>query len=131
MKFSQAVFLFTMLGVASARVGDSVNESDQGETRNLEEEFIDIEFSVPTNTVVTPDGGVGTLATGMGGPIMVLGEPNDKIRVMVGYKNNEGKLKAIATEASELIKEFKNVNALTMTIPRGRLNGLANNPNIE
>jgi hypothetical protein len=42
MKFSQAVFLFTMLGVASARVGESVNESDQRQMRNLEEESKEI-----------------------------------------------------------------------------------------
>jgi hypothetical protein len=122
MKFSQAVSLFAMLGVTSARVGDSVNASDQGETRNLQEEFIEIEFSVPTNTIVTPGGGGGTLA---------LGGPNDNIRVMVGYKNAQGKLKAIATEASELINEFKIVDALTMIIPSAVLEILANDPDIE
>jgi hypothetical protein len=121
MKFSQAVFLFAMLGVASARVGDSVNESNQGETRNLQEDFIEVGFSLPKNTIVAP-GGSGTLA---------LGGPSDNIRVMVGYKNVQGKLKAIATEASELINEFKIVDALTMIIPRALLNVLANDPDIE
>jgi hypothetical protein len=121
MKFSQAVFLFAVLGVASARVGDSVNESDQGE-RNLQEGFLEIEFSIPTTTIVTPGGGGGTLA---------LGGLNDNIRVMVGYKNDQGKLKANATEASELINEFKIVDALTMIIPRALLDVLANDPDIE
>jgi hypothetical protein len=122
MKFSQGAFLFAMLGVASARVGESVNDNDQGETRNLQEEFIEIEFSVPTNTIVTPGESGGTLA---------LGGPNDNIRVMVGYKNDQGKLKAIATEASELINEFKIVNALTMIIPSAVLEILASDPDIE
>ncbi len=121
MKFSQAVFLFAMLGVASARVGESVNESDEGE-RNLQEDFIEIEFSNPTNTIVTPEGGGGTLA---------LGGPNNNIRVMVGYKNDQGKLKAIATEASELINEFKIVDALTMIIPSAVLDILASDPDIK
>jgi hypothetical protein len=122
MKFSQAVSIFTMLGVASARVGESVNDNDQGKTRNLQDEFIEIEFSIPTITNVTPGGGGGTLA---------LGGPNDNIRAMVGYKNAQGKLKAIATEASELINEFKIVNALTMIIPSAVLEILANDPDIE
>ncbi len=121
MKFSQAVFLFAMLGVVSARVGDSVNESNQGGTRNLQEDVIEVEFSLPTNTIVTP-GGSGTLA---------LGGTNNNIRVMVGYKNELGKLKAIATEASELINVFKIVDALTMIIPRAVLEILANDPDIE
>jgi hypothetical protein len=122
MKLSQGVFLFTMLGVVSARVGESVNESDQGETRNLEEEFIEIEFSIPTNTIVTPGGGGSTLA---------LGGLSDNIRVMVGYKNEQGKLKAIAAELSEVLAEFKTVNALTMIIPSALLDVLANDPDIE
>jgi hypothetical protein len=122
MKFSQGAFLFAMLGVASARVGESVNESDKGEMRNLQEDFLKIEFTVPTNTIVTPGGGGGTLA---------LGGLSDNIRVMVGYKNDQGKLKAIATKASELINEFKIVNALTMIIPSALLDVLANDPDIE
>jgi hypothetical protein len=122
MKFSQAVFLFAMLGVASARVGESMNESSQGETRNLEEDFIEVDFSIPTNTIVAPEGGSGILA---------LGGSSDNVRVMVSYKNDQGKLKAIATEASELINEFKIVNALTMIIPRAVLEILASDPDIE
>jgi hypothetical protein len=56
---------------------------------------------------------------------------NDNVRVMVGYKNDQGKLKAIATEASELIAEFKTVNVLTMTIPRMLLDILDNDPDIK
>jgi hypothetical protein len=123
MKLSQGVFLFAMLGVVSARVGQqSVNESDQGETRKLDEDFIEIEFTLPTNTVVTPGGGGSTLA---------LGGLSDNIRVMVGYKNEQGKLKAIATKATELINEFKTVSALTMIIPSALLDVLANDPDIE
>jgi hypothetical protein len=123
MKLSQGVFLFAMLGVVSARVGEqSVNESDQGETRKLDEDFIEIEFTLPTNTVVTPGGGGSTLA---------LGGLSDNIRVMVGYKNEQGKLKAIATKATELINEFKTVSALTMIIPSALLDVLANDPDIE
>jgi hypothetical protein len=121
MKFSQAVFLFAMLGVASARVGESINASDQGETRNLQEDFLEVEFSLPTITNLTPAGSGGTLA---------LGGPNDNVRVMVGYKNGRGKLKAIATQASELINEFKIVDALTMIIPRALVDVLANDPDI-
>jgi hypothetical protein len=121
MKFSQAVFLFAMLGVASARVGDSMSESGQGEARNLQEDVIKVEISIPTNTIVT-HGGSGTLA---------LGGPNDNIRVMVGYKNDQGKLKAIATEASELINEFKIVDVLTMIIPKAVLEILDSDPDIE
>ena len=123
MKFSQGVFLFAMLSVVSARVGESVNESDQGETRILQEDFIEIEFTpIPTSTIVTPGGGGSTLA---------LGGLSNNIRVMVGYKNEQGKLKAIANEASELINEFKSVNALTMIIPSALLDILANDPDIE
>jgi hypothetical protein len=122
MKFSQGAFLFAMLGVASARVGESVNESDKGEMRNLQEDFLEIEFTIPTSTIVTPGGGGGTLA---------LGGLSDNIRVMVGYKNDQGKVKAIATKASELINEFKIVNALTMIIPSALLDVLANDPDIE
>jgi hypothetical protein len=50
---------------------------------------------------------------------------------MVGYKNKRGKFKAINTEASELIAEFKFVNALTMTIPSTLLTILASDPDIE
>jgi hypothetical protein len=122
MKFSQAVFLFAMLGVASARVGDSVNKSDEGEIRNLQQEkFIDIAFSTPTKKIVTPGRGNG----------LALGGGNDNIRVMIGFKNNRGKLKAMASEASQSIHAFKSVNALTMVIPRARLNVLANDPDIE
>jgi hypothetical protein len=120
MKITQATFLFAMLGVASARVGDSVDDSVQEETRNLQENFLEIEFNVPTNTILPPGGGGGTL-----------GGVNGNIRVMVGYKNNRGKLKAINTEASELIAEFKFVNALTMTIPSTLLTILASDPDIE
>jgi hypothetical protein len=122
MKFSQAVFLFAMLGVASARVGESINASDQEETRNLQGDFLEIELSLPTITNLTPDGSGGTLA---------LGGPNDNVRVMVGYKNGRGKLKAIATQASELINVFKIVDALTMIIPRALVDVLANDPDIE
>jgi hypothetical protein len=121
MKFSQAVFLFAMLGVASARVGESVNASDQDETRILEERrSLEIDFNIPTNMDVTPGGGGGTL-----------GGPNDNVRVMVGYKNDQGKLKAIASELSEVLTEFKTVNALTMIIPSALLDILANDPDIE
>jgi hypothetical protein len=120
MQITPVALLFAMLGVASARVGVIVNDSDQGETRNLEERFNEIALNVPTNTNVTPGGGGGTL-----------GGPNDNVRVMVGYKNDQGKHKAIATEASELITEFKTVNALTMTIPRKLLDTLANDSDIE
>jgi hypothetical protein len=122
MKFSQRVFLFAMLGVVSARVGESVNESDQAEMRNLQEAFVEIEFSIPTDTIVTPGGGGGILA---------LGGPMGNIRVMVGYKNEQGKLKAIASDFSELLTEFKTVNALTMIIPSALLDILANDPDIE
>jgi hypothetical protein len=121
MKFSQAVFLFAMLGVASARVGESGNRSDEGNSRNLQENFIDIAFSAPTKKVVTPGRGNG----------LALGGGNDNIRVMIGFKNNRGKLKAMASQASENINAFKSVNALTMIIPRARLNILANDPDIE
>jgi hypothetical protein len=120
MKFSQAVFLFAMLGVASARVG--VNESDKGEMRNLQEDFIEIPFSIPTNTIVAPGGGGVTLA---------LGGLNDNIRVMVGFKNDQGKRKAIAAQATELLNVFKNVDALTMIIPRALVAVLANDPDIR
>jgi hypothetical protein len=49
----------------------------------------------------------------------------------VGYKNEQGKLTAIATELSELITVFKTVNVLTMTIPSTLVDILANDPNIE
>jgi hypothetical protein len=119
MKITPVALLFAMMAVASARVGESVSDSDQDETRNLEEE-ISIEIDIPTNTNVTPGGGGGTI-----------GGPNDNVRVMVGYKNDQGKLKAIETEASELITEFKTVNVLTMTIPRVLLDIVANDPDIE
>jgi hypothetical protein len=106
MKIPQGAFLFAMLGVASARVGKSVYDSDQGETRNLQEDFVEIKFNIPNITT-------------------------NNIRVMVGYKNDQGKLKAIATEASESINEFKNVDALTMIIPSADLETLANDPDIE
>jgi hypothetical protein len=126
MKLSQGVFLlFAMLGVVSARVDEhqSVNESDQGETRNLvEEDFIEIEFTMPTDTIVNP---------GRAGSIMALGGPMDNCCVMVGYKNEQGKLKAMATDISELLTEFKMVNALTMIIPRAQMDILANDPDIE
>jgi hypothetical protein len=125
MKFSQAVFLFAMLGVASARVGESggesVNKSDEGNSRNLQENFIEIAFTSPAKKIVTPGRGNG----------LALGGGNDNIRVMIGFKNNRGKLKAMASEASESINAFKSVNALTMVIPRARLNVLANDPDIE
>jgi hypothetical protein len=122
MKITQAVFLFAMLGVTSARVGESVNASNQDETRILEERVrsIEIEFSVPTNPIATPGGGGGTL-----------GGLKDSIRVMVGYKNERGKRNAKATDASELITEFKTVNVLTMTIPSALLDVLAKDPDIE
>jgi hypothetical protein len=40
-----------MLGVARARVGESVNESDQRQMRNLEEESKEIKASIHTNTI--------------------------------------------------------------------------------
>jgi hypothetical protein len=124
MKFSQGVFLFAMLGVASARVSEhqSVNEGDQDETRNLKEDLIEIDFSIPTKTIATP---------GRAGSIMALGGPMDNCCVMVGYKNEQGKLKAMATDISELLTEFKMVNALTMIIPRAQMDILANDPDIE
>jgi hypothetical protein len=122
MKFSQAVFLFAMLGVASARVGVNTNESDKGEMRNLQEDFIEIPFSIPTNKIVAPGGGGSTLA---------LGGLSDNIRVMVGYKNDQGKRKAIAAQATELLNVFTNVNALTMIIPRAFVAVLANDPDIR
>jgi hypothetical protein len=105
--------------VASARIGESVNDSNQDDTRNLEEIF-EIEFNIPTKTDVTPGGGGGTI-----------GGPNDNVRVMVGYKNEQGKLTAIATELSELITVFKTVNVLTMTIPSTLVDRLTNDPDIE
>ena len=119
MKTAPVALLFAMLSVASARVGESVNDGDQDETRYLEE-IIEIDFNPTPNTDVTPGGGGGTV-----------GGPNDSVRVMVGYKNELGKLAAIATEASDLITEFKTVNVLTMTIPRMLLDILANNADIE
>jgi hypothetical protein len=119
MKIAPVALLFATLGVASARVGESAKDGDQDETRNLEE-IIEIEFSIPTNTNVTPGGGGGTV-----------GGIRDNIRVMVGYKNEQGKLAAIASEFSELITVFKTVNVLTMTIPSALVGILANNPNIE
>jgi hypothetical protein len=107
MKLTPVTLIFAMLGVASARVGESVSASDQDETRNLQEDdFIKIEFDI------------SNIAT-------------NNIRVMVGYKNDQGKLKAIATEASELINEFKIVDALTMIIPSAGLGILASDPDIK
>ena len=121
MKITPAALLFAMLGVASARVGESVNASGQDETRILEERVsLEIDFNITKNINVTPGGGGGTL-----------GGPMDIIRVMVGYKNEQGKLKAIATQASALITEFKTVNVLTMTIPSALLDVLANDLDIE
>jgi hypothetical protein len=111
-----ATLLFAMLGVASARVGESVDANDQERVR------IESDFNIPKNMNVTPDGGGGTLA---------LGGLNDNIRVMVGFRNIQGKLTAIATEASELITEFKTVDVLTMIIPSSVLGILANDPDIE
>jgi hypothetical protein len=120
MKIATITLLFATLGVASARIGESVNDSDQDDTRNLEE-IIEIDFdTLPTNTNVTPGGGGGTI-----------GGPNDNVRVMVGYKNEQGKLTAIATEFSELVTVFKTVNVLTMTIPSTLVEILANDPDIE
>jgi hypothetical protein len=120
MKLAPFALLFATLGVASARIGESVNDADQDETRNLED-IIEIGFdTIPTNTNVTPGGGGG-----------IVGGPNDNVRVMVGYKNEQGKLTAIATELSELITVFKTVNVLTMTIPSTLVDILANDPNIE
>jgi opacity protein-like surface antigen len=120
MKIATIALLFATLGVASARVGESVNDSNQDDTRSPEE-IVEIDFdTIPTNTNVTPGGGGGTI-----------GGPNDNVRVMVGYKNERGKLTAIATELSELITVFKTVNVLTMTIPRTLLGILAYDPNIE
>jgi hypothetical protein len=50
---------------------------------------------------------------------------------MVGFKNEQGKLKAIANELREVLTEFKTVNALTMIIPRAHMDILANDPDIE
>jgi hypothetical protein len=120
MQITPVALLFAILGVASARVGETVNASDQDETRNLQKTVIEIPVNILTKTNVTPGGGGGTL-----------GGPKDSVRVMVGYTNEQGKLAAIATEASELITEFKTVNVLTMTIPSVLLATLANDPNIE
>jgi hypothetical protein len=120
MKIAPVALLFATLAVASARVGESVNDSNLDDTRNLEEIF-EIEFNtIPTNTHVTPGGGGGTI-----------GGLNDNVRVMVGYKNEQGKLTAIATDLSEVITVFKTVNVLTMTIPSTLVDILANDPNIE
>jgi hypothetical protein len=119
MKIATIAILFATLGVASARVGESVNDNDQDGTRNLEE-IIEIDFdTIPTNTI-TPGGGGGTI-----------GGLNDKIRVMVGYKNEQGKTTASRTELSEVITVFKTVNVLTMTIPSRLVDILAIDPNIK
>jgi opacity protein-like surface antigen len=119
MKIAPVALLFVALGVASARIGESVTDSDQDETRNLEE-IIEIDFNIPANTNVTLAGGGGTV-----------GGINENVRVMVGYKNEQGKLTAIATELSEVITVFKTVNVLTMTIPSTLVDILAIDPNIE
>jgi hypothetical protein len=115
MKIAPVALLFATLSVASARVGESVNDSDQDDKRNLEEIIITDFDSIPTNTNVTPGGAA----------------PTGNIRVMVGYKNEQGKLTAIASELSELITVFKTVNVLTMTIPSTIVDVLANDPDIE
>jgi hypothetical protein len=115
MKVLNVILLTLFVSSASARVGPPHREL------KADEDFIEIAFKPPTKKIVTPGRGNG----------LALGGRNDNIRVMVGFKNNRGKLDAMATQASEMVNAFKSVNALTMIIPRARLNGLANNPNIE
>jgi hypothetical protein len=60
-----------------------------------------------------------------------LDENDNYIRVMVGFKNENGKGEANRLTGRKWMREMKNTRAATMLIPRVSLESLQRNPNIE
>lgn len=57
-------------------------------------------------------------------------ENNDMVRVMVGFKNTEGRRRAFEA-STKWLTELSNVRVVSMTIPRTSMERLRRNPNIE
>ena len=60
-----------------------------------------------------------------------LDENDNYIRVMVGFKNENGKGEANRVAGRKWMREMKNTRVATMLIPRVSLESLQRNPNIE
>jgi hypothetical protein len=60
-----------------------------------------------------------------------LDENGNDIRVMVGFKNENGRGEATRITGRKWMREMKNTRVATMLIPRGSLESLQRNPNIE
>jgi hypothetical protein len=58
-------------------------------------------------------------------------ENDNYIRVMVGFKNENGKGEANRVAGRKWMREMKNTRVATMLIPRVSLESLQRNPNIE
>jgi hypothetical protein len=53
------------------------------------------------------------------------------MRVMVGFKNENGRRQANGVVGRKWMREMKNIRVATMLIPRASLASLQSNPNIE
>jgi hypothetical protein len=60
-----------------------------------------------------------------------LDENDNLIRVMVGFKNENGRGEANRITGRKWTREMKNIRVSTMLIPRVALESLRRNPNIE
>jgi hypothetical protein len=56
---------------------------------------------------------------------------NTSIRVIVGFKNENGRGEANRVAGRKWMREMKNIKVATMLIPRASLESLQRNPNIE
>jgi hypothetical protein len=129
MKISQLALSLALFGlfVVDARLGDEV----EGDERKLVD--LDAQLNDALSNEITGENinqafngqSSNSLDTNGNGSILT----NHLVRVVVAYKNEEGKGKATAM-ANMVIKEFQRVQAITMTIPRGMLEALSNDPDV-
>lgn len=60
-----------------------------------------------------------------------LDENDNFIRVMVGFKNENGRAEANIVAGRKWMREMNNIKVASMLIPRASLESLRTNPNIE
>jgi hypothetical protein len=131
MKTSQLALALSLalcgLVVVDARVGDKVG----GDERKLVD--LDAELNDALSNSITGENIVQAFS-GQSGNSLVNNEngsilPNSLARIVVAYKNEAGKSKAMGM-ANMVIKEFQKVQAITMTIPRNMIEALGADPDV-
>ncbi len=71
----------------------------------------------------------GSLATA-GATGVASAKPEEKVEVNVGFKNERG-LGAARQSATDVVREFDSIDAITVELPKKAISGLERNPNVR